>query len=348
VRLEPIGPWAVTRCHLATDGDAPRSVVVKWLRDDPRGLRTDRRQVATERAALEFLEEIGFASAPRLIASDLGAAVLILEDLAPRVALADRLRAEGSSGLERELIAFARALGELGAATAGRQAAFEAHRARYGPADPAAERPRGFGPQWPSARARLAASGLELPPPADAELAAVAETLASPGPLWTLGNGDPAPNNFLVGNGGGRLIDFEFAAYCLAPVAAVWMYVPDPAWITVAHPARGAMEAAYRAALAQGAHEAEDDVAFGGAIAAACLAYACDRFSRFDLLDGRVAGDRSRLQMVSTLEAAAGAARRHRAFPELAGFMEGAGAWLRRRWPDADVDLSRLAPFTPR
>ena len=48
-------------CRLEADSDAtiPGSVIVKWLRDDPRGLRIDPRQVATEQAALEFMAEIG-------------------------------------------------------------------------------------------------------------------------------------------------------------------------------------------------------------------------------------------------------------------------------------------------
>jgi hypothetical protein len=65
-------------------------------------------------------------------------------------------------------------------------------------------------------------------------------------------------------------------------------------------------------------------------------------------LDQRPAGDPSRLQMVATLQAAAGVGGQHRAFPLVSGWAERAAAWLRRRWPDADVDLSRYVPYTPR
>jgi hypothetical protein len=51
---------------------------------------------------------------------------------------------------------------------------------------------------------------------------------------------------------------------------------------------------------------------------------------------------------VSTLESAALAARGHRVFPAVSGWADRAAAWLRRRWPDADVDLGAYAPYTPR
>ncbi|HEY1426549.1 MAG TPA: hypothetical protein VGF50_07750, partial [Caulobacteraceae bacterium] len=87
---------------------------------------------------------------------------------------------------------------------------------------------------------------------------------------------------------------------------------------------------------------------FGEGMAAACLAFALERLNRFSLLDSRPAGHESRVQMVSTLESAAIAARQHRAFPEATGWAERAGEWLRRRWPDADVDLESYAPYAPR
>src|SRR5688500_3248783 len=87
-RLKRIAPWFVVRCHLAESSSRlPRSVIVKGLREDASGTRVDPRQVLTEQAALEFLAELGLSIAPRLIASDLGANLLVLQDLAPRVPL---------------------------------------------------------------------------------------------------------------------------------------------------------------------------------------------------------------------------------------------------------------------
>jgi len=77
----------------------------------------DPQQVLTEQAALEFLAELGVQITPRLLASDIGANILVLEDLAPRVPLAAILQSADSEKAKVGLSAFARALGELSAAT---------------------------------------------------------------------------------------------------------------------------------------------------------------------------------------------------------------------------------------
>lgn len=345
-RFERVAPWAVGRCQLRLGDADSRSVIVKWLRGHPQGLRTDIRQIATERAALEFLAEVGFARAPRLIAADRG--LLVMEDLAPRTPLAERLFAQGLAGLEAEMLDYARCLGELGAATAGRAARFEAVRAAYGPVDPATAKERGFGPEWPATSRRLDELGLTISGAVERELAAMLALLEVPGPFLTFTNNDPQVNNFMVGAGEGKLIDYEGACFRHALTAAVLIHTPGSFFMTVRAPLCADMEAAYRTALAQGVPEAEDDRRFGPGMAAASLAFALDRLTRFDLLDRRPAGHESRLQMISTLESAATAARGHRAFPEATGWVDRAAEWLRRRWPDAAVDFARYAPYAAR
>ncbi len=247
-----------------------------------------------------------------------------------------------------EMFDYARALGELGAATAGKAARYEAIRAAYRPVDPAVSGERGFGPDWPAAARRLADLGLAMPDPVERELATLIGVLQTPGPFLAFSNGDTQVNNFLVGEGEGKLIDYEAASFRHALTTAALIHTPGPAWITVRSPLCADLEAAYRTALARGVPEAEDDRRFGLGMAAACLAYALDRLSRFGLVDGRPAGDASRVQLVATLEEAAAAARGHRAFPAASGWADRAAAWLRRRWPDADVDLGAYAPYTPR
>jgi hypothetical protein len=174
------------------------------------------------------------------------------------------------------------------------------------------------------------------------------EVLEAPGPFLAFTSGDTQVNNFMVGEGPGKLIDYEAAGFRHALTAAAQIHTPGSAWITVATPLSAELEAAYRTALSQGVREADDDRRFGIGMAAACLAFALDRLSRFALLDGRAPGEASRIQMVATLEEAALAARRHRALPQVAGWTERAAAWLRARWPDADVDLAAYAPYTLR
>lgn len=51
----------------------------------------------------------------------------------------------------------------------------------------------------------------------------------------------------------------------------------------------------------------------------------------------------SRPQLITTLEQAARAAERHRAFPHVAGWCRALAALPRTRWPDADERLTAVA-----
>lgn len=91
----------------------PRTVIVKWA-------RTHRLRAHTEPAALRSLsDDLGLALAPRVIAADLSAGLVVMKDLAPRTALDHLLRRDGPAAHADRLAAFARARGELSAATVG-------------------------------------------------------------------------------------------------------------------------------------------------------------------------------------------------------------------------------------
>lgn len=143
---EHLAPWSVKRCHLSGGSEAglPASVVVKWLRSHPQGLRTQLSQVHSERAALEFLAGLGVGLGPELLAADDAAGVLVLEDLphsAPLydlLARDDRLAATGLS-------AFARTVAALHAATVGLENSYYERRRAFGPVDLVSERDRFLG-----------------------------------------------------------------------------------------------------------------------------------------------------------------------------------------------------------
>ncbi|WP_329425332.1 hypothetical protein OG339_33915 [Streptosporangium sp. NBC_01495] len=344
-RLEHLAPWAVLRAYLAgPEAGLPASVIVKWLRSHPSGLRMDAGQVVTERAALRFLsEDLGLGLAPRVLADDMAASLLVLEDLTPRTPLDQVLRRDGAAPPPAGLAAFARALGELGAATAGHAEPYLARQPAVGP-DPM----YAGADAWRRAVEYGAGFGVALPGLAEAELARLLAELADPGPFLALTNGDSEANNFLAAGGDGRLIDFEFAGYRHTLISAVCLYVPGPAWLTVSDPIATGLEAGYRRALARGVPEAEDDHLFGFGLASACLTWAATRLTRFPALDARAPGERSRLQMVFTLDAAARAAEEHRALPHLAGWIRRAAQALRRRWPDTDVERTAYPAYVPR
>ena len=158
-KSERLAPWFVMRCAVASEvDDVPTSVIVKVRRDGT--ARSDPMQVCTERAALEFVDELGERLAPRLIASDLEVGILVLEDLAPRISLAEILK-KGDAGLAREgLLAFARTLGTLHSVSSGRKTSYYARRRALGPVDPEADRIESIGWKWSEACAYMESLGV--------------------------------------------------------------------------------------------------------------------------------------------------------------------------------------------
>ncbi len=280
----------------------------------------------------------------------MAARFLVLEDLAPRVALDQLLRRDGAVAHSERLAASARVRGELSAATVGLGAAYRARRAGLGPVDSAADPAGRLAPYRGGAVEHAAAIGVPLDGGAARELDSAIAELNDPGPFLALSNGDAEANNILLhasGPADARLIDFEFAGYTHALNDAVCLYVPGPAWMTVGDPITMGLADHYRRALARGIPEAEDDRRYGFGLAAACMSWALVRLQRFAQLDARPPGDRSRPQLVATLEAAARTAAGHKALPHLTVWGRRVATRLRRRWPDADQDFADGATFPP-
>jgi Phosphotransferase enzyme family len=336
VHVDRIQPWFVARATVATSAaDAPTSVIVKWLREHPTNFRTDPRQLVTERAALEFLADLEPPIAPRLLAHDDRAGLLVLEDLAPRQALFDLLRRgapDGPVGLQ----AFARTLGRLHAATAGRADLYYRHRRSRGSADPEQDHRRVVGESWPWTFSSYATFGIDVTRGAEAELRIARDILTNTGPFSAFSNGDAGANNFFVDGVDGRIIDWEFAGYRHALVDAACLYVPGPMWMTVANPEPSALVDTYRTELVKGVPAALDDDLFETGMAAACIVMAVERLERLPLLESRPPGHESRAQMVSTLEAASRALHAVQRLPHLAEWASTTATTLRHRWPDAD------------
>src|SRR5215813_5099299 len=349
-----VEPWAVARVLLGGVG-AARTVIVKWVRTGPARARTEPWRLRNELAALQFLsDDLGLALAPRVIAADISAGFLVLEDLAPRVALDHLIRRDGAAAHLELLAVFARARGELSAATTGQAGTYHARRVALGSPAPVGDAEGRFAGLWDQGHADAAALGAPITGSAVSELIAVLEELNAPGPFLALSHGDAESNNILVCESGpadARLIDFEAAGYAHALIDAVCLHVPGPGWISVGDPGATGLADQYRRALARGVSEAQDDRRYGFALAAACMSWALLRLHRFAVLDTRAPGDHSRLQLVETLESAARTAETHRALPHLAGWVRRTADVLRRRWPDADLDLTdwaRFPPYSPR
>jgi aminoglycoside/choline kinase family phosphotransferase len=353
-RWERLEPWAIARVLLEGAG-AGRTAIVKWVRTGTAQARTEPWRLHAELAALQFLsDDLGLALAPRVIAADLSAGFLVLEDLAPRVALDGLIRRDGAAACLELLAVFARARGELSAATAGRAGTYHARCATLGFPAPPGEAEGRLARLWDHGREDAAALGAPIAGSAASELIAALEELNAPGPFLALIHGDAESNNILVRESGpadARLIDFESAGYAHALLDAVCLHVPGAGWISVGDPGAAGLADQYRRALARGVPEAQDDRRYGFALAAACTSWALLRLHRFAVLDTRAPGDHSRLQLVETLESAARTAEAHHALPRLGGWLRRTADALRRRWPDADLDLTdwvRFPPYSPR
>ena len=354
-RWERVGSWAVARVLVVVGGGA-RTVIVKWMRGGAVGAsvgaavaRAESWRLANEVATLRFLSEgLGIDLAPRVIAADLVAVFVVIEDLAPRVALDELICRDGVAAHRERLAAFAAVLGELGAATAG-------HAEKYTAVGVEASRHL-LSARWNRAYQDAVELGVPFRGEAASELAAAFDELHVPGPFLALSNGDAECNNCLVRESGpadARLIDFEAATYGHALLDAVCLHVPGPRWMSVGDPVASGLADRYRRALARGVPEAEDDRLYGFGLAAACASWALLRLQRWAVLDGRAPGDQSRLQLVETVEAAARAAATHGAVPALAGWFLRVGETLRERWTDAggELDLAgplRVRPYLPR
>ena len=112
----------VIRLQVGTD----RSVVLK-RRGDQDG------SFGVELAALEYLNAMPVPVAPRLVAADAQAGLLLMEDLGPGASLADALLAGDRERARADLASYAEALGAMHAWSMGRPGELADLRARYAP-----------------------------------------------------------------------------------------------------------------------------------------------------------------------------------------------------------------------
>ena len=226
-----------------------RSVVMK--RRDP---EAPSQGLGVELAALEYLNGMPVPTAPRLVAADAEAGILLMEDLGPGPSLADALLGEDRERAQAGLVAYAEALGAMHAWSMGRPEGLASLRTRYAPEAPP-------GPSWLEALARGRASftgamGL-LGLSADgtgAEIDEIPHLLNGAGYLGLV-HGDACPDNVRFLGDGARIFDFETsgwgpvvldAAYLLAPFPSCWCFAQLPA--EVAAPGLAAYRTRLRAA----------------------------------------------------------------------------------------------------
>ena len=206
----------------------PRTVVVKHYLAEPEPGRPDPFHYEVASCQLFTALPEASRSSPVLIAHDQQARLLVLEDLGRSSTLADKLFGPDPAAAQRYLVSWARALGRMQAATAGRENDFGALLRRQGERawrDPMAE----------DARAAFA----EVPDLLTEELGVAVSAAASGEAHETvrlLGGtryrafspSDTCPDNNLVTSRGVRFVDFEWGCFRDIALDAAYLRVPFP------------------------------------------------------------------------------------------------------------------------
>ena len=206
----------------------PRTLVVKHYLGEPDPTRPDpfRHEVASCQLFTALPTEA--RSSPVLIAHDPASRLLVLEDLGRSSTLADKLFGPDPADAQRCLLSWARALGRMQAATAGRESDFGALLRRLGERswrDPVAE----------EARAAFAGVSDLLADELGVHVSAAARDQAQETARLLGGTryrafspSDTCPDNNLVTSRGVRFVDFEWGCFRDVALDAAHFRVPFP------------------------------------------------------------------------------------------------------------------------
>jgi hypothetical protein len=350
IRLEQVQPVSkparrnlIVRCVAVDQDGKARPMIVKATRSrdyDPtadNALQASglvREWVAT---ALVSARGAGRDHGSALLAGDVGAGVLVFEDLGAGLAsLVDPLLRGTAEDAERALGSYATALARLHGDTVG---CCDAHHATYESifGTGRAHRPLGWRVE---AEAKVVADRIGHLPPAS-ELELLSARLGDPGPWLSLVHGDPCPDNALLVDGRIRLIDYEWARPSHALLDGLYWRMGFPTcWCAGRTPADVAarVDAIYRAELARKMPLALDDAAYQteAAYMSAVWLFTCLSSRLGDAL----AADESwgiwsiRGRLLWYLEAVIAASEAAHVLP---GINRAARAWLadlHDRWPD--------------
>ncbi|MFH7596376.1 hypothetical protein WDV06_14900 [Streptomyces racemochromogenes] len=206
----------VLRCETAGGG----SVIVKAFGHEPESLRC----FTAEAAGLS----LGMAG-PEVLGVDPEVPLLVMADLGNAPTLADVLLGDDPAAAEKGLLAWARGLGALAAASVPRRADLARLWSRYDRGMPSWE-----DDPWTAENANalpelLDGAAIASPAGLEEELARIGTAGGEEYPAFT--PGDTCPDNSLITPGGLRLIDFEAAcyqsvfltaAYCRMPFSSCW------------------------------------------------------------------------------------------------------------------------------
>ena len=219
----------VARARLARNPfSLPRTIVVKHYLGDPDPDRPDPFHHEVASCQLFTALPADARTSPVLIAHDQQARLLVLEDLGRSSTLADKLFGPDPAAARSNMLSWARALGRMQAATAGREGDFGALLRRLGERswrDPVAEDARVALAKGPA----LLARELGVDPSAAAVLEAHETARLLGGTRYrAFSPSDTCPDNNLVTSRGVRFVDFEWGCFRDVALDAAYFRVPFP------------------------------------------------------------------------------------------------------------------------
>ncbi|MGI5130729.1 hypothetical protein ACQEVB_28255 [Pseudonocardia sp. CA-107938] len=206
----------------------PRTLVVKHYLGDADPDRPDPFHYEVASCQLFTALPADARPSPVLIAHDQQARLLVLEDLGRSSTLADKLFGPDPESAKRCLLSWARALGKMQAATAGRENDFGALLRRLGARawrDPMAEDARVALAELPSMLGQDL--GVSVPAAAVNEAHATVRLLGGTR-FRAFSPADTCPDNNLVTSRGVRFVDFEWGCFRDVALDAAYFRVPFP------------------------------------------------------------------------------------------------------------------------
>jgi hypothetical protein len=337
----------VLRCR-SLSANTPSSVIIKHVvadNYDPENTTSwDVRRVFSDWAGAAFLSTLpGIpCSGPRFYAGDRAFGFFVMEDLGPHRSLVTPLLEGTAASATTALRTFATALGRLHATTIGHSADFERLcQALHHPgavSDPAGT---AFSEQATRLQDACEVLGVRAEAGFRQELETVRETLMNPGPFRAYIHGDPCPDNVFFTEEQLRLIDFEFGCLSHALLDGAYGRMMFPTfWCANRLPRTllTQMESWYRAELAAGCPEAEDDRVFEPDLLHACASWVVNTLGRH--LEGALREDRPwgiatmRPRLLARLEAFIATAEEFDQLPAVRGTASRLLEVLDKRWPE--------------
>jgi hypothetical protein len=338
----------VLRCRNLSGG-APSSVIIKHVvaeNYDPENTTSwDVRRFFSDWAGAAFLSTLPSvpSSSPRFYGGDRASGFFILEDLGPHRTLVAPLLEGSAASATTALCASVTALGRLHATTIDESASCERLcRAIHPPgtvSDPAGAV---FSEQAKRFQDGCEALGVRAEARLRQELEMVGDTIVNPGPFLAYIHGDPCPDNVFFAGEQLRLIDFEFGRFGHALLDGIYGRMMFPTcWCANRLPSDlvTQMESVYRAELAAGCPEAEDDHVFETALVHACTFWLVNTLGRH--LEGALGEDRPwgiatmRPRLLARLGAFIATAEEFNQLPVVRGTASRLLEVLNKRWPEA-------------